>query len=327
MNYKQLGNTDMKISELSFGTWAMGSDWGNVSVEDAKQAIHYAINQGVNFFDTADVYGMGKSEQILGEVLKERTERIYIATKFGRKDDFTNPDNYTYEKVKSYAQNSLKNLGVDSIDLYQIHCPSTEILEQLAVFDVLEQLQKEGLIRYYGVSVETDSQGEFVLNNTKASSLQVIVNMLRQKPIDQMIKLAEQKHVGVLARVPLASGLLTGKYTINSVFPENDHRNYNQNGEAFNVGETFGGLPFKKGIELVNQLEWIKEERISMPVAALKWVVQQKGITAAIPGFKNIQQVKSNLEVFNAKDYTDEELTRLKDFYWNEVHNHIRGDY
>lgn len=327
MNYKQLGNTDMKISELSFGTWAMGSDWGNVSVEDAKQAIHYAINQGVNFFDTADVYGMGKSEQILGEVLKERTERIYIATKFGRKDDFTNPDNYTYEKVKNYAENSLKNLGMDAIDLYQIHCPSTEILEQLAVFDVLEQLQKEGLIRYYGVSVETDAQGEFVLNNTKASSLQVIVNMLRQKPIDQMIKLAEQKHVGVLARVPLASGLLTGKYTINSVFPENDHRNYNQNGEAFNVGETFGGLPFKKGIELVNQLEWIKEERISMPVAALKWAVQQKGITAAIPGFKNIQQVKSNLEVLKAKDYSDEELTRLKEFYWNEVHDYIRGDY
>ncbi|MGX7100423.1 aldo/keto reductase [Globicatella sanguinis] len=327
MNYKQLGNTDMKISELSFGTWAMGSDWGNVSVEDAKQAIHYAINQGVNFFDTADVYGMGKSEQILGEVLKERTERIYIATKFGRKDDFTNPDNYTYEKVKNYAENSLKNLGMDAIDLYQIHCPSTEILEQLAVFDVLEQLQKEGLIRYYGVSVETDAQGEFVLNNTKASSLQVIVNMLRQKPIDQMIRLAEQKNIGVLARVPLASGLLTGKYTVDSVFPENDHRNYNQNGEAFNVGETFGGLPFKKGIELANQLEWVKEERISMPVAALKWVIQQKGVTAAIPGFKNIKQVKSNLEVLKAKDYSDEELTRLKEFYWNEVHNHIRGDY
>lgn len=167
-----------------------------------------------------------------------------MATKFGRKDDFANHDNYTYDKVRAYCENSLQNLGVSSLDLYQIHCPSIDVLEDLSIFKVLEQLKQEGLIRYYGVSVETDTQGKFVLENTDASSLQVIVNLLRQKPVSEMIAQANKQDVGILARVPLASGLLSGKYTKDTVFPENDHRNFNKDGKAFNVGETFGGLPF-----------------------------------------------------------------------------------
>lgn len=274
MEYKQLGTTDMQVSTVSFGTWALGGDWGDVSENVAKAALNHAIDRGVNFFDTADVYGRGRSERIIGEVLKERTERIYVATKFGRRDDFTNPENYTYEKVRQYALDSLKNLQLQAIDLYQIHCPSTEALTQSNIFDVLEQLKSEGLIRYYGVSVETDEQGKWVLENTKASSLQVIVNVLRQKPINEMIALAKEKKVGVLARVPLASGLLSGKYSKETVFPENDHRNYNRDGEAFNIGETFSGLPFEKAIELVEAIKWIGDGHGGLATASLKWLLQ-----------------------------------------------------
>lgn len=317
----------MSISAVSLGTWALGGDWGDVTEEEAKAALHHAIDRGVNFFDTADVYGGGRSERIIGQVLKERSERVYVATKFGRRDDFTNPENYTYEKVRQYAEDSLRNLQMDAIDLYQIHCPTTEILTQSDIFNVLEKLKKEGLIRYYGVSVETDDQGKFVLENTKASSLQVIVNLLRQKPVKEMIALAKEKNVGVLARVPLASGLLTGKYSKDSIFPENDHRNYNRDGAAFNVGETFGGLPFDKAIELVDQVQWIGKEHGGLATASLKWLLQQEGITAVIPGFKSIKQVDNNLESLEAQPFSPQELERLSDFYWQEVHSHIRGDY
>lgn len=327
MNYNQLGKTDMKISEVSLGTWALGGDWGNVSKEDALASLHHAIDRGVNFFDTADVYGSGRSEELIGQVLQERSETVYVATKFGRRDNFAELSNFTYDKVKSYCEDSLRRLQTDALDLYQIHCASTEVLENQGVFAVLEDLKKEGKIRYYGVSVETDAQGLFVLENTQASSLQVIVNLLRQKPIGQMIAQAAKQNVSILARVPLASGLLTGKYNKDSQFPENDHRNFNRDGAAFNVGETFGGLPFEKAIELVEQLDWIKEGRDSMADAALKWLLQQEGITAVIPGFKSIEQIDSNLAAANTKPFSQAELDRLSDFYWKEVHQHIRGDY
>lgn len=327
MKYNPLGNTDMRVSEVSFGTWALGGDWGDVSKETAIESLHHAIDRGVNFFDTADVYGSGRSEELIGQVLKEREERVYIATKFGRRDNFADLSNYTYDKVKAYCEDSLRRLQMEAIDLYQIHCPSTEVLEDRGVFAVLEDLKKEGKIRYYGVSVETDDQGKFVLENTKASSLQVIVNMLRQKPVDQMIALAAEKNVGILARVPLASGLLTGKYTKDSRFPDNDHRNYNRDGAAFNVGETFGGLPFEKAVDLVQELSWVSEGRDSMADAALKWILQQKGITTVIPGFKSIQQIDTNLRAADTKPFTTEELQRLSDFYWTRVHDHIRGAY
>lgn len=317
----------MSISAVSFGTWALGGDWGNVSKESALAALNHAIDCGVNFFDTADVYGNGRSEALIGEVLKERSERVYVATKFGRRDDFTNPENYTYDKVRSYCEDSLRRLQKEALDLYQIHCPTTEILTQSDVFTVLEDLKKEGKIRYYGVSVETDDQGKFVLENTKASSLQVIVNVLRQKPVKEMVALAKEKNVGVLARVPLASGLLTGKYTKDSVFPENDHRNFNRDGAAFNVGETFGGLPFDKAIELVEKIKWIGDEHGGLASASLKWLLQQDGITAVIPGFKSIQQADSNLASLTAKPFRPEELERISDFYWQEVHDYIRGAY
>ncbi|WP_162012942.1 aldo/keto reductase [Streptococcus sp. S784/96/1] len=327
MEYRQLGSTDMSISAVSFGTWALGGDWGDVTEEAAKSALNHAIDRGVNFFDTADVYGGGRSETLIGQVLKERSERVYVATKFGRRDDFSNPENYTYKKVRQYAEDSLRNLQMDALDLYQIHCPTTEILTQSDVFTVLEDLKKEGIIRYYGVSVETDDQGKFVLENTNASSLQVIVNLLRQKPVKEMIALAKDKNVGVLARVPLASGLLTGKYSKDSTFPSDDHRHYNRDGAAFNVGETFGGLPFNKAIELVDRVKWIGKDHGGLATASLKWLLQQEGITAVIPGFKSIQQVDNNLESLKNLPFTTAELKKLSEFYWEEVHSHIRGAY
>lgn len=328
MEYRQLGDTDMKISEVGLGTWQIGGDWGNnVSEQNALTSLNHAVDRGVNFFDTADQYGNGRSEQLLGELIKARSERLYIATKFGRRDDFTDPKNYTYEKISKYCEDSLTNLGVDAIDLYQIHCPTTEILEDSDVFDVLERLKKEGKIRYYGVSVETDAQGEYVINNTNASSLLIIFNMLREKPLKNLIPLAKKNNVGIIARVPLDSGLLAGKFTVNTTFPANDHRNYNQNGQAFNVGETFGGLPFKKGVELADQLKWIQEGRGTMAQAALKWIIQQDGITSVVPGFKNDHQVDSNIEACDLKDFTPAELERISKFYWSQVHDYIRGGY
>ncbi|MDY4760649.1 aldo/keto reductase [Streptococcus thoraltensis] len=327
MKYNRLGKTDMEISEVSLGTWAIGGDWGDTSEEVALESLHSAVDQGVNFFDTADVYGSGRSERLLGQLLKERNERIYVATKFGRKDDFADLDNYTYDKVRAYCENSLQNLGTSCLDLYQIHCPSTEVLEDLAVFTVLEQLKQEGLIRYYGVSVETDTQGKFVLDNSDASSLQVIVNLLRQKPVNEMIAQAKKQEVGVLARVPLANGLLSGKYTKDTIFPENDHRHFNKDGKAFNVGETFGGLPFEKAIDLVEQVRWIAENRNNLAQASIKWLLQQEGISTVIPGFKNPEQVASNIAAASVNNFSSAELEKLSEFYWKEVHDYIRGAY
>lgn len=327
MNYNQFGKTDMKISEISLGTWAVGGDWGNTSRAEAVKGLEFAIDQGVNFFDTADSYGQGLSEEIIGQVLKQNPNKVYVATKFGRQDDFTNPENYTYDAVRAYCESSLKRLQVESLDLYQIHCPTNAILEDLQVFEVLDQLKKEGKIRYYGVSVETDAQANFVMDHTNASSLQMIFNILRQKPLTESIAKAQENGVGIIARVPLASGLLSGKYNKDSVFPSNDHRNFNKDGESFNVGETFGGLPFDKAIELVNQLSWIADDRQSMAQAALRWIIQQEGVSTVIQGFKSIKQIESNIGAANVPAYTPAELETLSDFYWQEVHEFIRGDY
>lgn len=327
MKYNQLGNTDIFISELSFGTWALGGDWGEINEHEVKKALNVAIDKGVNFFDTADVYGGGRSERLIGEVLKHRNEDIYIATKFGRRDDFADLKNYQYEKVKSYCEDSLRNLGREVIDLYQIHCPSSEVLHNLEVFDVLERLKQEGKIRYYGVSVETDEQAKFVIENTASSSLQIIFNMMRQKPLKQTIPLAQVNNVGILARVPLVSGILSGKYTKKHVFPQNDHRNYNADGQAFNVGETFGGIPFQTAVELVEGLLWTAEKREILANAALKWILQQNGVTTVIPGFKNIKQVNQNLNSLWVPEFSLEELALIEDYYWKHIHNTIRGPY
>lgn len=327
MKYNQLGDSGLSLSELGFGTWAIGGDWGTHNDDDALKGLHRAMEAGVNFFDTADVYGGGHSEELLARATKGKEDTIHIATKFIRNGVINDPANYSKEQIRHYLESSLKQLNRETIDLYQIHCAPLEMLKQTDVFPILDKLKQEGLIRSYGVSVESDEEGLYVLENTNASALQVIFNLLRQKPLDELFPKAQEKGVSILARVPLASGLLTGKFSKAHTFEDSDHRHFNKDGAAFNVGETFGGLPFDKGVELSDQLKWIGNDRGSMTRAALKWVMQQEAMTSVIPGFKNEKQVIDNLKSLDVKDYSNEELTRLTHFYWKEVHDHIRGPY
>lgn len=327
MEYRRLGNTDLKISEVSFGTWAIGGSWGKKSDEEALKSLEYAMEQGVNFFDTADVYGEGHSEELLAEATKGRKDQIYIATKFCRQGDIFDPGNYSYEKVNAYCEDSLRRLKREAIDLYQVHCPATDILKDGKMFDVLDRLQRDGKIRHYGVSVETVEEGIICLEYPNVKSLQIIFNIFRQKPLKKLIPAAYEKGVGILVRLPLASGLLTGKFTSDHVFEEDDHRRFNENGEAFNVGETFAGLGFKKGVELAEQLKWIADGRRSMASAALRWILDCKEISCIIPGFKNVKQVEDNLSAIETKSFTEEEMLELRGFYQEKVRDFIRGAY
>ena len=327
MNYRKLGDTDLSVSEISFGTWGIGGDWGSSDREEALNGLERAMEQGVNFFDTADVYGNGRSEELLREATKGKEDEIYIASKFCRAGDIHNPETYSEETVRAYCEASLKRLGRERIDLYQIHCPPLHILQNTDVFTVLDKLQQEGKIRHYGVSVETVEEGLFCLSIPGGKALQVIFNLFRQKPLEELFPAAREQGVGILARVPLASGLLTGKFTTNTSFAENDHRRFNANGERFTVGETFAGIEFSKGVELSNKLSWIAEGRDSMANSALRWILDQDAITCAIPGFKNATQVDENLKAIHTKPFSNTELNQLRTFYKNEVHDYIRGAY
>lgn len=327
MNYRQLGNTDLKISELSFGTWAIGGSWGKTNDEESIRGLHRAMEAGVNFFDTADVYGDGHAEELLAKATKGKEDEIYIATKFCRGGDIFDPKTYSEETVRTYLENSLRRLERERVDLYQIHCAPFEILKQGHVFEVLDKLQAEGKIRHYGVSVETVEEGLYCLNNPNVKALQVIFNIFRQKPIDQLFPEAKAKGVGILARVPLASGLLTGKFKADSAFEADDHRNFNRDGQAFNVGETFAGVEFNKGVELAEKLSWIADGRDSMSKAALKWILQHDAVTTVIPGFKTVKQVEDNLASTSVAEFSEAEMERLAKFYNEEIHEHIRGVY
>ncbi|KOF10708.1 aldo/keto reductase [Planococcus glaciei] len=327
MNYRQIGSTDLKVSELSFGTWAIGGSWGTTNDQESLKALDYAMGEGVNFFDTADVYGDGHSEELLAKATKGRHSEIHIATKFCRAGDIHDPKTYSLESVTKYCEDSLRRLEREQLDLFQIHCPPIEILQDGQVFEVLDRLKEQGKIRYYGVSVETVEEGLLCLNNPNVSSLQVIFNLFRQKPLEELFPKAKEQGVGILARVPLASGLLTGKFKANAEFEADDHRNFNRDGAAFNVGETFAGLEFAKGVDLSNQLAWIADGRGNMTRAALKWILEQDAISSVIPGFKTVKQVEDNLKALDAKDFTAEELEKLANFYQQEVHPAIRGPY
>ncbi|GJM82070.1 hypothetical protein HMSSN139_45660 [Paenibacillus sp. HMSSN-139] len=242
MKYRELGNTGIKVSEVSFGTWAIGGSWGNTNDDEALKGLDKAIGEGVNFFDTADVYGDGHAEQLLAKATKGKEDDIYIATKFCRAGDIHDLETYSETRVRAYCEASLKRLERERIDLYQIHCPPLSVLKDGRVFEVLDKLQAEGKIRHYGVSVETVEEGLFCLGVPGVKALQVILNLFRQKPLTQLLPKAQESGVGILVRLPLASGLLTGKFKPDTTFAADDHRSFNANGEQFNVGETFCGL-------------------------------------------------------------------------------------
>jgi aryl-alcohol dehydrogenase-like predicted oxidoreductase len=327
MKYRQLGSTELSVSEISFGTWAIGGSWGKVSDEESLRALAYAMDRGVNLFDTADVYGSGHSEELLAKATKGKEDQIHIATKFCRQGDIHDPSTYSKAQIRAYCEQSLKRLNRERIDLYQIHCAPIEILRDGSVFTELDKLREEGKIRHYGVSVETVEEGLLCLNYPHVKALQVIYNIFRQKPADELLQKAKDSGVGILVRLPLASGLLTGKFSEDAVFDPGDHRNFNRNGESFNVGETFAGLPFETGVALSRKLSWIAEGKGNMTRAALRWILDNPNVTCAIPGFRSVAQVEDNLGALEVPAFTEAEHQRLQSFYQQEVHENIRGAY
>jgi aryl-alcohol dehydrogenase-like predicted oxidoreductase len=319
----------MRISEISFGTWAIGGSWGSKDDAESLRALEAAIEEGVNFFDTADVYGDGHSEQLLAQATKGKEDRVYIATKFCRAGDIHDPATYSEASVRAYLEGSLARLGRERVDLYQIHCPPMSILRDGSVFGVLDKLKQEGKILEYGVSVESVEEGLFCLEQPGVRALQVIFNLFRQKPAETLLGAAQEKGVGILVRLPLASGLLTGKFAVASAakFEEGDHRNFNENGEMFNVGETFAGLGYAKGVELAEQLRWIEVGRDNMARASLRWLLDHEAISCVIPGFKTVAQVQDNLSALRVQPFSDDEMDRIREFYKDHVHAHIRGSY
>ena len=296
MKYREFSDLGWKVSEIGIGCWAIGSEWGNVSENDAKEALFASLDNGINFFDTADVYGDGRSEKIIGDVLKNTNEKIYIATKAGRRLNPHNAEGYNLKNIESFIDRSLINLGVEVIDLVQLHCPPSEICGKKETYEMMDEIVKKGKINYYGVSVEKVSEALDAIKFPNVKSIQIIFNVFRQKPSEIFFNEAKKNNVAIIARVPLASGLLTGKMNNQSSFPENDHRNYNINGDAFDVGETFSGINFAKGLEAVEELRKIKPNNISLTDLSLKWILSHPEVTVVIPGAKNKIQAELNVK-------------------------------
>lgn len=323
---RPLGRTGLEVSEVAFGTWQLGGDWGDVPEADGVAGLRAALEAGVNLFDTADVYGRGRSEELLGRVLGDRPD-VIVATKFGRWDDFTDRSTYTEPRVRAYCEESLRRLRREAIDLYQVHTPTTAVIAEGEVFESLRTLQREGKVRHFGVSVETAAQGRLALEHEGVATLQVIFNIFRQNLVDDLFPGVETAGVGVLARVPLASGLLTGKFTRETTFSADDHRQYNREGASFNVGETFAGVPFELGVELADELRWIAEGRETMATAALRFVLDHPQVSCVIPGFKNARQVEENLAAAHVAHFRADELERLARFYAERTAPNIKGDF
>lgn len=328
MKNRKLGSSGFNVSEVGLGCWQLGADWGqDISKETAFNILNKAVKNGITFFDTADVYGNGKSETLIGEFLKTCNTTIKVATKFGRAGD-AYPDKYSKDVLKKSVEGSLKRLGVQSLDLLQLHCIPTHYLKEGSIFNWLRELQQEGLIKHFGASVETVEEGLICMQQEGLLSLQVIFNIFRQKLITDLFPQAEEKGVGIVVRLPLASGVLTGKFDSNTTFLENDHRNYNKNGDAFNVGETFAGLPFEKGLEFVDAIKKdILPNNLTMVQLALRWILDHNAVSTIIPGASNTKQVLSNAEVSNLEALSKETHEALVKLYKTKVHSEIRGGY
>ena len=315
MEYRQLGRTDMKVSVISFGAWAIGGTWGPVKDEESLDALREAIDLGANFIDTADVYGDGRSERLIAQVLKERREKVYVATKAGRRLDPHTADGYNYTNLSAYVERSLKNLDTEALDLLQLHCPPTEVYYRDEAFDALERLQREGKIRYYGVSVEKIEEALKAIERPGVQSVQIIFNMFRIRPAEEFFPAAKAKQVGILARVPLASGLLTGKLTRETTFDPDDHRSFNRYGESFDRGETFSGVDYNTGLEAVEALRQLKPEGMTMTQFALRWITMFDAVSCAIPGAKRPDQVRDNFAAADLPPLSQEIMDGVQAVY------------
>ena len=315
MQYRELGRTGWRVSAISFGAWAIGGTWGDVQDEESIAALHRALDLGVNFFDTADVYGDGRSEQLLAKLRKERTEPFYIATKAGRRLDTHTTASYTKENLTAFVERSLKNLEVDALDLLQLHCPPTDVYYMPETFDALEDLVKAGKLRYYGVSVEKVEEALKAMDYPNVQTVQIIFNMFRQRPIDLFFGEAQRRQVGVLARLPLSSGMLTGKMTRTSRFENSDHRQGNRNGEWFDRGETFSGLNYEIGLQAVEELRALVPEGMTLTQTALRWILMFPAVTCAIPGAKRPTQVDENIRAVDLPPLSEATMSKVREIY------------
>ena len=319
MNYRPLGRTGWKVSEISFGAWAIGGEWGNVSDQDAMAALHKAVDSGINFIDTADVYGSGRSERLVAQLRKSRKQEIIVATKAGRRLPEQTIEGYSRENLSHWVEDSLRNLATDTIDLLQLHCPPTGLYHRPEVFGMLDDLVKAGKIRYYGVSVEKIEEALKAIEYPNLQTVQIIFNCFRQRPAEEFFPNSKDKKVGILARVPLASGLLTGKFTRASSFPKDDHRNYNRHGEAFDVGETFSGVDYEMGLQAVEEIRKLLPAGVSMSQFALHWIVMFDAVSCAIPGGKRPEQVEDNCRASGLPPLSPETMRAIQQIYDQKI--------
>lgn len=324
MQYRTLGRTGWDVSAVSFGAWAIGGSWGDVPENDAIAALHTAIDKGVNFIDTADVYGGGRSERIIAQVLKDRSETVYVATKAGRRLNPHVAEGYNRENLTAFVESSLTNLDTDSLDLLQLHCPPNPVYYMPEVFGVLDDLVSDGKLKNYGVSVEKVEEALKAIEFPNVKTVQIIFNMLRQRPIELFFDQAKKRNVGILARVPLASGLLTGKITAETTFPADDHRNFNRHGQAFDVGETFSGIEdFDQGLQAVNGIRALLPEGVTMAQFALRWILMFDAVTCAIPGAKNPKQASDNATAATLPALDDSAMREIEALYQRYVREQV----
>jgi len=315
MKYRELGRTGWKVSEISFGCWAIGGTWGDVNDKESISALHRALDLGVNFFDTADVYGDGRSERLLAKLRKERREQFYVATKAGRRLDPHIAAGYNRQNLNAFVERSLKNLETESLDLLQLHCPPTEVFYMPEVFGILDDMVRAGKIQYYGVSVEKVEEALKAIEFPQVQSIQIIFNIFRQRPAELFFPEAQRRQVGILARVPLASGLLTGKFSRYSKFAADDHRTFNRNGESFDRGETFSGLDYETGLQAVDNLRPLLPAGQTLTQMALRWILMFPAVTCAIPGAKRPRQAEENISAVDLPPLSASNMATIKNIY------------
>jgi aryl-alcohol dehydrogenase-like predicted oxidoreductase len=325
MESRSLGRTGASVSVVGLGTWQLGADWGDVDDATARQVLDTALDAGVTLLDTADVYGDGRSEQRIAAALADRGgQRPFVATKAGRRADPFVAETYTPENLRAWVDRSRRNLAVDTLDLVQLHCPPPAVYSDQRVYDTLDGFVADGSIAAYGVSVETVAEGLTALEHEGVQSIQVILNVFRRKPLEELLPAAAAAQVGILARVPLASGLLTGRFTEDTTFGADDHRQFNRNGEAFDVGETFAGVPYEVGVAAAREFVELCGDRTPAQVA-LRWIIQQAGVTSVIPGASSVRQAQSNAAAADLPPLTDGELADLERLYDERIRAHVHS--
>ncbi len=318
MRSRRLGKTGRQVSEIGFGAWAIGGDWGETDDAGSLAALHAAVDAGVTFFDTADVYGDGRSERLVARLLREREEPLVVATKFGRRAPQV-LDNYSEKNLRGWLERSRTNLGVETVDLVQLHCPPWEAYYEPAVFEACDHFVEEGLVRAYGVSVETVEQGLKASEYPGVATVQIIFNVFRQRPAELFFDQAQQRDVGVIVRVPLASGLLTGKFGREATFASDDHRAFNRRGEAFDVGETFSGVDLELGLDVVDELRALVPEGATLAQLALRWILSFEAVSTIIPGAKTVEQARENAAAAELPALPEETMRRISELYRERI--------